>query len=40
VLVTASRSVIYAKPTAGQSWKDAIAAGATQLAKEIADACR
>jgi len=40
VLVTASRSVIYANPAAGQSWSDAISAGAKQLSKEIAEACR
>lgn len=40
VLVTASRSVIYAKAGAGQGWQGAIAEAAKRLADEIAQACR
>lgn len=40
VLVTASRSVIYAQPKQGQAWHEAVAMAAQQLASEITDACR
>lgn len=36
VLVTASRSVIYAKPQAGESWQSAVGRAAKTLASEIA----
>jgi hypothetical protein len=35
VLVTASRSVIYAKASEGQHWLDAVGAAAKSLADEI-----
>jgi orotidine-5'-phosphate decarboxylase len=40
VLVTASRSVIYAADEGGRSWSDAVSSAARRFATEIADACR
>lgn len=40
VLVTASRSVIYAPATPGQTWSQAVATAAKRLGSEITDACR
>ena len=40
VLVTASRSVIYAPPAAGQSWQGAIENAAKKLADELRTICK
>jgi orotidine-5'-phosphate decarboxylase len=37
VLVTASRSVIYAKPAPGEDWQAAIRSAAAKFAREVAD---
>ncbi len=39
VLVTASRSVIYAAPAAGQSWQGAVESAAKKLASELRAIC-